>query len=572
MKSSLVVAGLALGAMLCAQDTNAVQNGQAPNSQQNQSQEGSRDTSNPDGSNPIFRVQVVSRTVQAVSYRNRSGWTRVDFQGTALAPKAKGQAEANSRPGYIQVKASVKGLPAASSFGNEYLTYVLWAVTPDGRPKNLGELLLDKNGNADIDVTTELQSFGLIVTAEPYFAVSQPSDVVVMENVIRKDTVGKYEEVNAKYELLPRGTYVQKVGSGITPMQINKDVPLELYEARNAVRLSKAAGADQLATSTFQNASDLLQQAEAYQARKAGRKPVTMTSRESVQKAEDARLITVRRQREIAMQDAKDRAAASKAAAEAAAHQQQLAEQQAQVDNRRRQEAEQAKAEADAARAQAAADAAKAQQAQAEAEKLRQQAENERNSIRQQMLSQLNQVMATRETARGLIMNMSDVLFDFGKYTLKPDAQVKLAKVSGILLAHPGLTLQVEGYTDNVGSDQFNQKLSEQRAAAVQDFLVSQGIAPGNVSAKGFGKNNPIASNDSAQGRSQNRRVQIVVSGAGLGNTAAPGTQDGQMPSGQQTPNGPAQNAPAPNGPPPPNGSSENGQPNTGAPNPPPQQ
>jgi len=278
-------------------------------------------------------------------------------------------------------------------------------------------------------------------------------------------------------------------------------------------------------------------------------------------------VITVRRQRDIAMQDAKDRAAASKAAAEAAAHQQQLAEQQAQLDNRRRQEAERAKAEADAARAQAAADAAKAQQAQAEAEKLRQQAENERNSIRQQMLNQLNQVMATRETARGLIMNMSDVLFDFGKYTLKPDAQVKLAKVSGILLAHPGLTLQVEGYTDNVGSEQFNQKLSEQRAAAVQDFLVSQGIAPGNVSAKGFGKNNPIASNDTAQGRSQNRRVQIVVSGAGLGNTAAPGTQDGQAPNGQQAPTGQPQTAPVPNSPPPPNGA-----PDTGAPNPPPPQ
>jgi outer membrane protein OmpA-like peptidoglycan-associated protein len=533
MKSSLVVVGLAFGTLLWAQDSNAIQNPSSPSSQQSQ------DTSNPDGSNPIFRVQVVSRTIQAVSYRNRSGSTKVNFTGTALAPKAKGQAEVTSRKGYIQVKADVKTLPGPTSFGNEYLTYVLWAITPDGRPKNLGELLTDKNGNASIDVTTELQSFGLIVTAEPYFAVSQPSDVVVMENVIRKDTVGKYEEVDAKYQLLPRGTYVQKLTAGVKPVEMDKNVPLELYEARNAVMLSKAAGADQLATSTFDNASDLLKQAEAYQARKAGRKPVTMTSREAVQKAEDARLITVRRQREIAMQNAKDQAAASKAAAEAAARQQQLAEQQAQLDNRRRQEAEQAKAAADAARAQAAADAEKAQQAQAEAEKLRAQAESERNSIKQQMMAQLNQVLATRETARGLIMNMSDVLFDFGKYTLKPDAQVKLAKVSGILLAHPGLTLQVEGYTDNVGSEEFNQKLSEQRAGAVQDFLISQGIAPGSVSAKGFGKNDPIASNDTAQGRAQNRRVQIVVSGAGLGNPAAPGTQDGQTPTGPQAPGAP---------------------------------
>ncbi len=543
MKSSLVLLPLAFGGLLWAQEANPTQN-----LQQSGSQNQNSDTQPANGANPIFRVQVVSRTIKAVSYRNRSGWTKVDFQGTALAPRAEGRADVNSRKGFMEVKTSVKRLPAASSFGNEYLTYVLWAITPDGRPKNLGELLVNQNGDADIDVTTELQSFGLIVTAEPYYAVTQPSDVVVMENIIRQDTVGKYEEVDAKYELLPRGMYTQK-GSAM-PMTMDKKVPLELYEARNAVNLSRAAGSDKLASDVFQNAQNLLQQAEDYQTRKAGAKPVIMTAREAAQKAEDARIITQRRQREIAMQNAKDQAAKAQADAEEAAKQQQLAEQQAQQDAQRRAEAERAKAEADAARAQAdaaraqaAAEAQKAQQAAAEAERLRAQAEAERNSIKQQMLQQLNQVLATRESARGLIMNMSDVLFDFGKYTLKGEAREKLAKVSGIILGHPGLTLTVEGYTDNVGSDEFNQKLSEQRANAVREFLVSQGIADNAVTARGFGKNDPVASNDTAQGRSQNRRVQIVVAGAGMG---TPGQTDQGTPMPQPTANMQPQSAPAP--------------------------
>jgi outer membrane protein OmpA-like peptidoglycan-associated protein len=540
MKLSVVLLSLALVSGVSAQEKNPTQ---------------SNTTATPSTGNPIFRVQVVSRTVKAVSYRNRSGWTKVDFEGTALAPKAKGKAEINSRKGYIEVKTEVKDLPPASQYGTEYLTYVLWAVTPDGRPKNLGELLINQDGNADIDVTTDLQSFGLIVTAEPYFSVTQPSDVVVMQNVIRQDTVGKYEEVDAKYELMPRGMYTSNLAANArTPIQMDKDVPLELYEARNAIMLARGAGADQYGGETFQNAVTLLNQAEGYQARKAGRKPVTMTAREAVQKAEDSRLIAIRRQRELALQREREEAAAreaqSKAAAEEAGRQSQVDEQRraeaerqkAQADQQRLQ-AEQAKLEADAARAQAAAEAQKAQQAANEAERMRAQAEAEKNQIRQQMLTQLNSVLQTRETARGLIMNMSDVLFDFGKYSLKPEAREKLAKVSGIIMAHPGLNLQVEGYTDNVGSDEYNQKLSEQRAAAVQSYLVTQGIPGDIVSAKGLGKSDPVASNDTAQGRQQNRRVQIVVSGDAIG------TKVGQMRddvNGQSAPPPPAGSPAAP--------------------------
>ena len=379
MKLSLLLLGMALGGLLSAQEPNPTHNNA---------------TAVPDTGNPVYRVQVVSRTIKAVSYRNRSGWTKVDFQGTALAPKAKGKADVNSRKGYIQVKAEVKDLPPASQFGPEYLTYVLWAVTPDGRPKNLGEFLVNDDGNAELDVTTDLQSFGLIVTAEPYFSVSQPSDVVVMENIIRDDTVGKYEEVDAKYELMPRGMYATKVApSSMVPMQRDKNIPLELYEARNAVLLARAAGADQYGGDTFQNAVDLLNQAEGYQARKAGRKPVTMTARESVQKSEDSRLIAIRRQRDLALQREREQAAAREAQAKAAA---QESARQADLDAQRRAEAErqqrqaeQAKAEADAARARASAEAERAQQSAADAERMRAQAEAEKNQLRQQMMAQL---------------------------------------------------------------------------------------------------------------------------------------------------------------------------------------
>lgn len=536
MKSSLIFAGLAFGGILSAQIANPTQKAPQEENSQEQSQSPSQQK------NPVFRVQVVSRTIQAVSYRNRSGWTKVDFQGTALAPKANGQAEVNSRKGYMQVKATVKKLPTATSFGNEYLTYVLWAITPDGRAKNLGELLINNDGNADIDVTTDLQSFGLIVTAEPYFAVTQPSDVVVMENIIRKDTKGKFEEVNAKYQLLPRGIYTAQLPSGREePMQMDKKVPLELYEARNAILLSRAAGADKFATEVFQNAQNLLNQAQRYQDRKAGDKPVIMTSREAVQKAEDARIISIRRQRELALQKQREdqaaRVAAAKAAAAQSEHQQKLAdqqrllaEQQAQLDAQKREQAEQARKIAEAAQAQAAAEAASARQSAA-------QADAQKEAMRKQMLAQLNQVLQTRETARGLIMNLSDVLFDFGKYTLKPETREKLAKVSGILLTHPDMHLQVEGYTDNVGSDEFNQKLSEQRADSVRDYLISQGISADSITSKGFGKTNPIASNDTAKGRQQNRRVEIVVSGGAIGGTPA---EPGEQPAAPSAPANPA--------------------------------
>ena len=493
---------------------------------------------------PIFKVEVVSRSIAAVSYRNRSGGTKIDFQGTSLAPQAKGTAEVNSRLGHMDIKVSMKDLPAANSFGPLFLTYVLWAITPDGHADNLGEVVLDKDGNFKAEVTTELQSFGLIVTAEPYFAVTQPSDAVVMENVVRTDTAGKTDTINAKYELLPKGQYEYHIPeTQLKPVDLNsnKKSPLSLYEAINAVQIAQYAKADQFAADGYSEAQKLLQQAQDYQNRKQWN-PSIMTAKEAVQKAEDARTISLRRQQQLALQKEREDAAAREASekqkaliaqqqAETEAQQRAQAEEQARLsaENARqqteqraaaekaRQEADAARAQADAARADAAAEALKAQQAAAEADRLRAQAEADKNRLREQLLQQFSAVLPTQETPRGLVVKMQDVLFDTGKYTLKEGAREALAKISGIVISHPGLNLQVEGYTDITGPSAFNQKLSEQRANTVRDYLAKQGIDGQTMTSVGYGPQYPVASNDTVAGRKLNRRVELVVSGEVIG-------------------------------------------------------
>src|SRR5579863_1504575 len=242
---------------------------------------------------PIYRVTVTERTAKAISYRNRSGATKIDFAGTTLMPSAHGQAKVESKQGYIEIEVEFRNLPEATQFGAEYLTYVLWAITPEGRTSNLGEIL--RSGTSvKQKVTTELQAFGLVVTAEPYFAVSRPSDVVVMENIVRPDTVGKIELIDAKYELFQRGQYQHL--SNVLDLKLNSKIPLELYEARNAVNIARTSGADRFAADTFEKAESNLKQSEAYRARNAGSKPVTMTARQAVQIAEDSRAIAVKRQ------------------------------------------------------------------------------------------------------------------------------------------------------------------------------------------------------------------------------------------------------------------------------------
>lgn len=456
---------------------------------------------------PVYRVTVVARTIKAINYRNRSGVTKVDFHGTSLMPDAVGEADVQSRQGAIRVDARFRHVQPANRFGPEYMTYVLWAVSPEGRPINLGEVLPDHNGNATLNVTSDLQAFGLIVTAEPYFSVNQPSDVVVMENFVTNDTNGTIEEIDAKYELLKRGQYTTTVNTAeLTPLPIDEKTPIEINEARNALRIARWAGAENYAADTMKKAQLDLQNAEELFASKGNRKDVITDAREAVQMAEDARMITVRKMEADEQERQRQATAAAQAQSQADAAAAAQAREQAQL-------AEQRKAAAAAAQQAAEEQAQQAQQAAQQAQLQASQAEKEKADLHAKLEQQLNTVLQTRDTARGLIMNMSDVLFDTGKYTLKPAAREKLAKLAGIVLAYPGLTLEIDGYTDSVGSDEFNQTLSEERASSVRDYLTEQGVSPNSITAKGFGKTNPVASNDTAEGREQNRRVELVVSG-----------------------------------------------------------
>jgi outer membrane protein OmpA-like peptidoglycan-associated protein len=500
------------------------------------------------GETPIYSVNVTERTAEAINYQHRSGATKIDFRGTELLPNARGEAKVESKQGYIEIEVEFDNLQPATKQGSEYLTYVLWAITPEGRTANLGEILL--NGTkSKLDVTTELQVFGLVVTAEPYYAVTRPSDLIVMENVVRPDTKGKIEEIDAKYELLRRGQY-QRLANPLA-LKLDQKVPLELYEARNAVQIARAVGAERFATETFQKAGSSLSQAEAYQARKAGRKPVTMTAREAVQTAEDARAIAVKRQEEdaIAMERQQSTEREARAESERVAAQSETERVTREAEQARiaaQAESERVKRDNDAHMATAAADAdrlkleneARAAAAASETDRLKReneaqraanqadldraakekaQAEAEKADLRAQLLRQFNAVLQTRDTARGLIVNMSDVLFDTGKYSLRPLAREKLAKVAGIVSGHPGLRLDVEGYTDSVGGAEYNQRLSEQRGAAVRDYLTQEGMPANSVTSRGFGENQPVASNDTAEGRQQNRRVELVISGDLIG-------------------------------------------------------
>ena len=470
----------------------------------------------------FYKVTAVQRDIDAVNYLHRSGTTHIGFQGTDLLPEAKGQADVKSERGGITVHAEFRNLRPANSFGPQFLTYVLWAISPDGRPQNLGEVLPAGTKN-NIDVTVSLQAFGMIVTAEPYYAVSTPSDVVVLKNVI-DNTLGVAEKVNAHATLMPRGVYADSTNGQYTnlhPITRDEKSPLELYEAYNAVRIAAQAGAPKYSPEIFAAAETALKNAAAMDSDKHRDTKLEITfARGAVEKAEDARIDTLRkesaeRQRnaEIAKDNAQQQAAQSQAdaqASQAQAERDRLAAENAKL---QAQQAQMAQANADLMAAQAKAKEEDANQRAAAANARAASAE----AMREKLRAQLNEVLQTTETPRGLIVNLADVLFDTGKYTLKPNTQVALARIAGIIQSYPGLMIQVEGYTDSVGSDQLNQTLSDNRAATTRDFLVKNGVSLNNITAAGYGKADPVADNSTAAGRAQNRRVDLVVSGDAIG-------------------------------------------------------
>ncbi len=575
---------------------------------------------------PTFTVSTVARTTQAVNYRYRRGDTKIDFAGTALAPLTRGEAEVQAKRGAVVVDAEFTGIKPANEFGAEYLTYVLWAVSPQGRAVNLGELVADGYGRAKLKATTELQAFGMVVTAEPYFAVRRPSDLIVSENEVREDTKGEVLPVEAKYELLRRGEYAKLANPLALSLDLGRN-PIDLYQARNAVQIARSLHAEDYAAETFGKAAESLARAEDLAKRRASKKDVATLARQAVQVAEDARELSEKRieqeRAENERRAAAEREAAARAQAEEEAQLRAEAEVQRQKESELREQAQQAKTaaerqrlEAELAAAQSRAEMEKALrekeraerlivQAQAEAAAAREQqqvaqtataelaaererleaakaaaeqaaaeatrekqelaelmaqsraeleqarlekasalaakegaelaansardeakrldalraraeseaerASREREEMRERMQSALSKVVETQETGRGLILNLPDILFDFGKSTLRGEAREVISRIAGIMMVTPGYRLSIEGHTDSVGSDAFNQSLSEQRAEAVYSYLDEAQVAAETMRTSGFGKTQPIASNDTPEGRQKNRRVEIVI-------------------------------------------------------------
>jgi len=566
LHKSLLAAVLssALVMTAAAQTDSSSDSSNSPQDQQTQEQP-TQDQQNqiqvtPMNQTPVYRVQVVERTTSAIDYRHRAEST-VKMRGTELDPRITGEAKINSKAGKLDINAKLEHMQKAATYGPQFLTYVLWAVTPEGRPTNLGEVLPNDDGNAELHVTTNLQAFGLIVTAEPYFAVTRPSNLIVADNYVTEKTKGWEQPITAKFEALNRGEYTVDIPVDQLPATSadRKKVPLELLEARNAVAIAKATGAQQYAPDALQRANDFLAKGEDYLQRNQSKAAIGTVARYAAQQAEDARVLTIRhkeqeraenqrREMQQRTEEARQRAQDEAERAREAQQQRAQAQQQLTVAQQQQQAADEARQQAEQAAQQAAQERAAAEQARQQAlqeqENLRQQtlqaqaqaqqaqtaaqrAEMEREQTRQRLLTQLNQVLQTKDTARGLIVNMSDVLFDFNKASLKPGARERLARVAGILLAYPDLHLQIEGHTDNIGSDSYNMQLSDRRAETVRDYLVNQGVPAANVASRGLGKSDPVASNDTAAGRQMNRRVELVVSGQSIQ-------------ANEQTPGGPA--------------------------------
>ncbi len=482
---------------------------------------------------PIYQVTVVDRTIKAVNYQYRSGPTPIDFRGTVLLPEAKGDAIVESKAGHTEIDAHIDRLAPPTRFGPEYLTYVLWAISPEGHPKNLGELLAGSSDKAHLRVTTDLQAFGMIVTAEPYAAVRQPSDVVVLENQIRPDTVGNTEPIQARYELMPRHGYTYnvptspKIAEGNGPMvsMSEYETTLEVYQAINAVQIAKAAGAARYAPEVMSKAEQELQNAQALQAKKVDRSLVIMAAREAAQTAEDAR--TLSRERAKNAEVAQARATADKeqqlrmqaeaqarqAEAQATQAQAQASADRMQLETERQTMTVQTPAQTPAPPA-AAAPAAPHFEMEVPAPPRVNLGERE---LRVAMLGEMKASFPARDTPQGLVATIPD--YDFHGATLDRGMMAKLERIAVLVAAHPGLSVEVDGFSDNPSAEA--ERMASARAAMVRDALVAGGLPVAAVSARSLGTTRPLGSNATAQGREMNRRVEVVISGEPIGNLAS---------------------------------------------------
>ena len=478
------------------------------------------------GSEPIFRVNVVQSTVTAINYQYRQGPTPIDFRGTVLMPEAKGSAIVESKRGGTDIDANFEHLLPSQRFGREYLTYTLWAITPDGSARNLAEVVPGTSNKAHLHVTTDLQAFGLIVTAEPYSAARHPSNVVVMENRVRPDTTGKIEQVQAKYELMPRGEYTWQEPSGFAgdvangpKVSMNRyEAILEIYEAQNALGIAQAAHAEKYAPQTYARAQQLYTNAQQMESHKGDTSVIVQDAREAVETAEDARLIAERRSQEETLANAQNAAAQAQQAQAQAEQQTQAAQAQADAAQARadaeRVAREQAEADAANARAQAARAEANAQAAlqKPQVVVVAPQLDTRASQLRTSLLEQLNGVVSMRDTARGLMATIPDSAFSGAE--LHSDVNGQLTRIAAIVAAHPGLHVTVEGNSDTSANDD----LASGRAQAVRSALIAQGLSGNTVTAQGLGDTHLFGPNSSPAGREANRRVEIIISGDPIGN------------------------------------------------------
>jgi outer membrane protein OmpA-like peptidoglycan-associated protein len=393
----------------------------------------------------------------------------LNFRGTPIAANAFGYAEVEYEEGNARISAEVEELPAPSELG-PYTTYVLWALSPDGRAANQGVIAGYEGGDGEIETEYGASQFALIVTAEPHFAVSAPSTMIALYNVA-EDVEGTESKVTT---LTERSDYSKL--NRIATDDKKKSEPIELVQAQYAVAIADSVGAKQYAPEQYKAAESKLGAAQlAATAKKNSEQKMTPDlAREAVIAGEDARR------------------AAMIGAAEAEAERERQAT---------------AVAATEAQRARSAAEA--------EAQRARSASENAARA-RNELYSRLQAALPTTETERGLVSEVGGVQFATGTSNLSAAAREGLARFAGIVASYPGLRFTVEGHTDNTGSIATNNELSLRRAIAVRDYLIGQNVAASSIDVEGLGPSRPIADNASAEGRTRNRRVEIIVSGGPL--------------------------------------------------------
>lgn len=446
---------------------------------------------------------------------------RVRFVGTERLPLAKGEATVRRRRGTTEIEVRVEQLKPAVMFGGDFNTYVLWTVSPEGVAMNAGELI-QRGHRSRVDAATPLTTFGMFVTAEPHFLVDEPSSFIVLENSsaslqrgsMMQTSVVKYRGFEGRYNADRQSLANEEVLEG--------DYRTERQQATTALNLAEREGAGRWAPDELARArASVIKALEAF-GPDMDEQSFGVQARTAVRHSFEAYRAAVRNRKlaeEQAQRDELDSLRVAKAEAEAAAAE---AREQAALARRERQEALEAKAEAERAAREAQIQQRRAREmmetAQSEAKKLaalKAEAERYATAARSRLEGALSKVVETKETARGVIVNLPDILFDSGRSTLRGPAREVLSRVAGILLVTPEIALSVEGHTDSTGTERLNQQLSEKRAVSVADYLAESGVALDIISTVGFGESKPIADNESAAGRKQNRRVEIVIQSTG---------------------------------------------------------